>query len=91
MILTKEMLFWAAVMFIMFMVFFLSWRFFFTTGNGVYRSHVRKCSNCSKFQSTQSFFDGYCRVWKHTVIKKSICKHYYPKNLWVELLEKAGF
>jgi hypothetical protein len=91
MTLTKEMIFWAAVMFVMFLAFFLSWRFFFSTEDDTYRSRVRKCANCSKFQSTQSFFDGYCRVWKRKVIKKSICKHYYPNNFWVSFLEKMGF
>ena len=88
---TTKMAIWTAVMFVMLMAFYMSWRFFFATENGVYRSHIRKCSNCSKFKSTNSFFDGYCRVWKREVIKKSVCKHYYPKNEWVKFLEKIGF
>ncbi|RMF09552.1 MAG: hypothetical protein D6762_03375 [Candidatus Neomarinimicrobiota bacterium] len=82
---------WAFVIMVLLFAFYLSWRYFFATTGDVYRSRIRRCSNCDRFKPIGSVHDGYCRIWKRNVIKKEICKHYYPKNLWVHILEKAGF
>lgn len=89
--LTHTIIIWSLVIGVILLLFVASWRYFWATSNDTYRSYVRKCSNCARFKSIHSIYNGYCTLWERNVLKQSVCKHYIPKNTWVKWLEKSGF
>ena len=65
-------------------------RYFLAMTDDAYRSKVKRCGNCLRFEKTDSPFEGHCTVWDREVLKNSWCEHYYPKNEFIRLLEQVG-